>query len=139
MAGETIVSDDDEMAAIRQLMTHYFDALYEGDTALFAAIFHPQARLYTVARTDAGMADEATVIDIPGYLAIVAGREAPSAAKAVRRDEIVSIDVATPLTAHVRCRERFFNKLFTDELTLLKVAGRWQIVSKVWDFVLAGE
>lgn len=130
------MNDTQETAAIRAVIDDYFEALYRGDTALFAAIFHPQARLFTVAKDQPAGAETVTVIDIPAYLDIVANRAAPAASGAAREEDILSLTVASPITAHVRVQERFFTKFFTDELTLVKVNGAWKIVSKVWDFEL---
>lgn len=127
------------MEAIAGVMADYFRALYEGDTALFAAIFHPDARLYTVAKDQPAGAETVTVIDLPAYLEIVANRQAPAAVSAPRLERILSIDVPTPVTAHVRVQERFFTRFFTDELTLVKANGSWKIVSKVWDFELLAD
>jgi len=113
---------------IEALAQSYFDALYDGDTALFAAIFHPAARLFSV-----GGGVE-TMLDVPQYLAIVAGRENPRDRGDPRRDEIVSIDLPTPTTALLRTRELFLPKRFTDDLALVRGAGGWRIVSKIWDF-----
>ena len=115
---------------IEAVLHRYFEALYRGDTGLFSDVFHPSARLHTVS------GDGVTVIEVPAYLDIVANRAAPAASRAPRQEEILSIEIPTPTTAHARVRERFFNKLFTDELVLVKVGGDWKIVSKVWDFVL---
>ncbi|MBB4066030.1 nuclear transport factor 2 family protein [Gellertiella hungarica] len=133
------MSNGAEMEAIAGVMADYFRALYEGDTALFAAIFHPDARLYTVAKDQPAGAETVTVIDLPAYLEIVANRQAPAAVSAPRLERILSIDVPTPVTAHVRVQERFFTRFFTDELTLVKANGSWKIVSKVWDFELLAD
>lgn len=114
-----------EIEALAQM---YFDALYAGDTQLFAKVFHPQARLFSV-----GGGTE-TLLDVPQYLAIVAGRENPCDRGDPRRDEILSIDLPTPTTALLRTRELFLPKRFTDDLALVRGADGWRIVSKIWDF-----
>ena len=115
---------------INALLGKYFDALYHGDTKLFSEIFHPQARLYCAT------GDEFVVMDVPEYLSVVAGRQAPADRGDPRADEIQSIAVPSPTTAHARVREYLLPKHFTDELTLVRVGGRWQIVAKVWHFDL---
>lgn len=115
---------------IHDLLTKYFDALYFGDTKLFADIFHPKARLFSAA------GDDFLVMDVPEYLTVVAGREAPAKRGDPRADEIQSITVPSPTTAHARVREYLLPKHFIDELTLVRVEGQWKIVSKVWHFDL---
>ncbi len=116
--------------AIRDIANTYFDALYNGDADLFAAIFHPAATLFC-------FADAAPVImGVEDYLAIVRGRASPASRNDPRRDEIVLVEVPTPTTAHLRVREIFLPKQFTDELTLAKTPDGWRIVSKVWHYTL---
>lgn len=119
-----------EETAIRDIAKKYFDALYNGDADLFAEIFHPAAMLYC-------FADAAPVVlNVEDYLEIVRGRASPASRNDPRRDEIISIDVATPTTAHLRVREIFLPKQFTDELTLARTPDGWKIVSKVWHYIL---
>ena len=115
---------------IERLAPSFFDALYNGDTALFAEIFHPAARLYSF-----GGGSE-TLLDVPAYLAIVAGRQNPCDRGDPRQDEILAIEVPTPTTALLRTRELFPPKRFTDDLALLRGPGGWRIVAKIWDFEL---
>jgi Putative lumazine-binding len=119
--------------AIRQLLEKYFDALYRGDADLFAEVLHPKGRLFC--STDGQL----LVMDVPEYLDVVRRRESPASRNDRREDEIVSIEVPTPTTAHVRVKELFLPKHFTDELTLLFVDDRWRIVSKVWHFTVEAD
>lgn len=122
-----------DFAAIEALAHAYFDALYFGDTGAFAAIFHPEARLYCAG------GGGTVILGLSAYLEIVAGRAAPAARGDRREDVILSMDRPTPTTAHLRVRELLLPKRFTDELTLMKEAGQWRIVSKVWDFEILDE
>jgi hypothetical protein len=115
---------------IYELLLKYFDALYFGDTKLFAEIFHPKARLFSAAGEDF------LVLGLPDYLAAVAGRQSPAERGDPRADEIQNITVPSPTTAHARVREYLLPKHFIDELTLVCSDGRWKIVSKVWHFDL---
>lgn len=116
---------------ILQVLHDYFDALYFGETNLITTLFHSSARLFSAAE------DEFLVMDLPQYLERVRGRQSPAARGDRRADEILSITVASPTTAHARVREVLLPKHFTDELTLVRSEGRWQIVSKVWHFEMA--
>jgi hypothetical protein len=120
----------DPVREIHGVLTKYFDALYFGNTELFAEIFHSQARLFSATNPDF------LVMDVPEYLAVVAGRQSPSDRGDPRADEIQQIAVSSPTTAHARVREYLLPKHFIDELTLVRVGGQWKIVSKVWHFDL---
>lgn len=116
--------------AIRDIANKYFDALYNGDADLFATIFHPAATLYSFADT------APVIINVDDYLAIVRGRASPASRNDPRQDEIILLEVPTPTTAHLRVREVFLPKQFTDELTLVKTPDGWKIVAKVWHYTL---
>jgi hypothetical protein len=109
----------------------YFDALYEGDTNLFEKVMHPRVRLFSA--TDTPIVE----LDLPTYLDIVRNRPSPASRNDPRHDRVLSIEVATPTTAHVRVQDAVLPKTFTDDLTFLRVDGRWRIVSKVWHYAPA--
>jgi hypothetical protein len=118
----------DAATAIIRSLGRYFDALYFGDADLFAELFHERARLFCVD------GDQLVEMDLPQYLRLVAGRESPAFRKQRREEQVLSISVPTPTTAHARVRELFIPKLFTDELTFVLIGGEWKIISKVWHF-----
>ena len=70
------------------------------------------------------------------YLAVVDQRPSPASKGQLRHDEIVSVEFAGPVTAFVKARCVIAPKSFTDFLSLVKLGGRWQIVSKVFHFDL---
>ena len=119
-----------DQAELRELTNKYFDALYFGKADLFAEVFHPEAMLYCF--TEA----EPVIMGVGKYLEIVRGRVSPASRNDPRRDEVVAIEIASPTTAHLRVKEIFLPKDFVDELTCVKTAGGWKIVSKVWHFTL---
>lgn len=114
---------------IHAALIKYFDALYTGNAAWFGELFHPDGLLYC--------ATDGTQLTVPRYLEIVAGRASPESKGDPRVDEVLSIQIASPTTAHARVREIFLPRLFTDELTFVLVDGEWKIISKVWHFEAA--
>src|SRR5690606_15858323 len=97
----------------------------------FQEMFHPLARLFCF--TDG---TTPVILSVDEYLEIVRARISPASKSDPRRDEVISLEVPTPTTAHLRVREILFQKRFTDELTLAQPADGWRIVSKVWHFPL---
>ncbi len=61
---------------------------------------------------------------------MVEGRKSAKANGSERRDRIVSIDFSGPGTAFAKVECQIPPRYFTDYLTLLKVDGRWQVISK---------
>ena len=123
------MTNTNDIEQIQSLAQDYFDALYNGDVDLFLRIFHPDAHLYCAN-------GKYVTMDVATYMDLVRNRVAPAARGDSRRDEILSISICTPTTAHLRVRDAFLPKLFTDDLLLLKEAGTWKIISKIWDFEL---
>lgn len=122
----------DAIQDIHQRLLKYFDALYFGDVAAFAELFHPQASLFCATGDFVSM-------DVRSYLDLVAGRQSPSARNDPRQDLILSISVPTATTAHARVQELFLPKRFTDELVFIRIGGEWKIISKIWHFDLSPE
>ncbi len=113
---------------VRAVIAGYFDALYHGDVAAFRRVLHPQARLFSAA--DGSLVN----LDVETYMGMVASRPSSASRHDPRADEIVSVTVASPTTAHARVKDMYLPKRFVNELTFVKIDGRWQIIAKVWHF-----
>ena len=64
------------------------------------------------------------------WFKMVESRKSAKANGSERRDRIVSIDFSGPGTAFAKVECQIPPRYFTDYLTLLKVDGRWQVISK---------
>jgi 4-oxalocrotonate tautomerase len=116
-----------ELAAAMKL---YFDGFYEGDVETLKRVFHPCCHL--ISGAGGTLADE----DMEAVYARIAARTNPARTGQARYDQIVSIHLSGPETALVTCRIGIEPKLFTDYLSFVKLDGRWQIVSKVFSWVM---
>jgi hypothetical protein len=114
---------------IARALDAYFDGFYEGDVARLEQIFHPQAHLYTAG---AGSLQDDPMEAVYGR---VRGRTPPAAQRQKRHDRIVTIDRAGPEAALAKVQLAIGERLFTDYLTLLRLDGRWQIISKTYTWV----
>jgi hypothetical protein len=65
---------------------------------------------------------------------VVEKRPSPASRNELRRDAIVSIQFAGPVTAFVHANCAIGPRYFTDFLTLVQVDGRWQIIAKVFHY-----
>lgn len=117
-------------ADVAEALADYFDGLYFSDTARLSRIFHPQA-IYACA-TEGKLLH----LTMQEYFPIVDQRPSPASRNEPRVDHIVSIEFAGPVTALARLNCAIGQKFFTDLLTLIRVDGRWQIISKVFHFEL---
>jgi hypothetical protein len=114
-----------EVAAIEKVLQVYFDGLYEGDTKKLGEAFHPASHLYS-----AGPDGKAADMPRADWFKMVEGRKSAKANGSARADRIVSIDFSGPATAFAKVECQIPPRYFTDYLTLLKVDGRWQVISK---------
>jgi 4-oxalocrotonate tautomerase len=115
--------DFQDVAAV---LAVYFDGLHFADSARLAQVFHPLAQYASA--TDGTLLHR----DMASYFAVVDARVSPASRGEARRDEIVSIEFAGPVTARTMLRCSMGRRDFTDVLTLVKLDGRWQILSKVF-------
>lgn len=113
----------------------YFDGLYHSDTGRLAKVFHPKAT-YTTATEAAANGGEPLHLTMAEYFPVVDKRPSPASRGEARRDRIVSIGFAGPVTAIARVECAIGPRFFTDLLTLIHVEGRWQIIAKVFHFDL---
>ena len=116
--------------AIVELLGRYFEGLHRSDTAILREVFHPAA-LYATA-TEGPL----YTLDMASYFPIVDKRPSPASKGEPRTGRIVAIEFAGPVTAFARVECAIAPKHFTDQLTLVRVDGRWQIISKVFHFEL---
>ena len=121
---------DDRFAEVAQVLKTYFDGLYHSDTSRLAEVFHPLA--HYVCAVDGGPLH----LSMEQYFPIVDRRPLPASRDEPRRDRIVAIEFAGPVTAFARVECAIGPKFFTDFLTLIHVDGAWRIISKVFHYDL---
>lgn len=115
-----------EIDSIQQALQIYFDVMYECDLNKFDLIFHPTSSLFT-------MKDgEFSLRPFAQYRAEIATRTPPKSVGHSRLDDILQIGVLSPEIAFAQVRVRIFEKVFVDNLNLLKFEGRWMIVAKIF-------
>ncbi len=121
-----------DFAGVAAVVATYFDGLYFSDTRRLGQVFHPKAHYVCV--TDGTLLHR----DMEDYFAVVDARPSPASRGEVRRDEIVSVEFAGPVTARVVLRCAIGTRAFTDFLTLIRLDGNWQVMSKVFHYVEEG-
>lgn len=121
-----------DFAGVAAVLGLYFDGLYHSDTKRLAQVFHPKAQYVCV--TDGTLLYR----DMAAYFPVVDARVSPASKGEPRRDEILSIDFAGPVTARAVVRCALGQRHFTDFLTLIRLDGRWQVMSKVFHYVEEG-
>ena len=116
----------DDLAEIEAAVKTYLDGLYEGDADKLARVFHPSSAL-------TGEKDgQPMIVPRDQWLAAVRGRASPKSQGLARHDHVLAIDLAGPTTAFVKLKCAIPPRFFTDDLSFLKIDGRWQVAQKVF-------
>lgn len=126
------MSGSGDFQDVARVLAVYFDGLHFADSKRLAQVFHPQAQYVCV--TDGTLLYR----DMASYFPVVDARTSPASLGEERRDEIVSIEFAGPVTARADLRCSIGTRDFVDFLTLIKLDGRWQIISKVFHYTERG-
>ena len=121
---------NDIYAEIVSVMKLFFDGFYDGDVEKLRRIFHPKCHLYSAA--DGPLIDD----DMAAVYEHVLNHHSPANKNQPRYDRIISIDISANETARAKVQIAFGDRFFTDYLSLLKIDGRWQIISKTFTYIL---
>lgn len=113
-------------AAIADVLHRYYEGLYHSDTKLLRTAFHPRAHYVTAS------GGELLRLGLEDYLPIVATRTPPARTGDTYGYVVDSIDLAGADTASVRMRSTMLGKQFIDFLSLIRLAGEWRIIAKVF-------
>jgi len=115
---------------ITELIRTYFDACYESNGAKMAEVFHPAAYIY-------GLDGSGTLIDMDrdAFVSVVGSQNTSFP----RRNETLSIDFTGENTAVARVVVRVMDTVFTDILSMLRINGKWGVISKLFSGVPAGD
>ncbi|RXT48224.1 hypothetical protein B6S44_24470 [Bosea sp. Tri-44] len=124
------MSADPRYAELVEVLTCYFDGLYHSDAGKLAGVFHPQA-IYACASEG-----NLTHLTMDAYLPMVERRPSPASRGEARRDRILSIEFAGPVTAFARVECAIGPKRFTDLLSFVRLDGHWRLIAKVFHFDL---
>lgn len=106
----------------------YLDGLYEGDTAKLRQSFHPASSLFAVG-------PDGKLVNMPReeWCKAVESRPSPKAnGQSREHDRILSIDITGPNTALVELNCAILPRFFTDYLSMIRLDGRWQVISKTF-------
>ncbi len=113
---------------ITAVLTHYFDGLYQADTAMLDTVFHPDAHYINT------LPDEYLNLPMSEYFNIVDQRVPPASNNELRNDRIISIEVESGHMAFVKARMTMMGREYLDYLTLTNHDGQWRIMSKVFHY-----
>ena len=111
---------------IENVIRRYLDLLYKGDKDLIKTVFLPEANVYSESN------GKIVKIDMVGFNKRIAERQSPESICEIRDDKIIMIDISSPTTAMATVECNILKNHYTDYLSLIKVSGKWGIISKVF-------
>jgi hypothetical protein len=117
----------DDIGMIEGVIQSYLDGLYESDAGKIAGAFHPASALTSV--TGDG---ELVIAPRDAWLDRVRARPSSKQQNLPRHHQVLAIDLVNPTVAYVKLKCAIPPRFFTDQLSLLKIDGRWQVAQKVF-------
>ena len=127
-AVQMISAQSADERAVRAVAQAYFDGRARHDTVLLGSAFLlPQATMY--AWRDTALLE----LPIPRWLERMAA-PLSTPRDPNERDQIVSVDVDHTV-AHLKLRTTTAQMVITDHMNLVKVNGRWVVVSKIYEAI----
>mgnify|MGYP001796254159 CR=1 FL=1 len=117
-----------EYSAVIEVLNAYYDGLYRCDTALLGQVFHENAQYFTAS------GGELLHLDMNTYFPMVEKRISPESLEEAYGFSIDSIEFVGDVTAIAQMRSSLFAKDYIDLLALIKIDGKWQIISKVFHY-----
>jgi hypothetical protein len=118
-----------ELASIRKVIDLYIDGVQNGNLEAMVQAFHPQSSMFGYKGKDL------FITPIQGLYDYIAGTTPPAKAGAVGKAytcTITSISVVGNAASVEMAMDGYHEHDFTDFFQLLKVDGRWWIVSKLF-------
>ena len=117
---------NDNYIKILDVLRKYLDIIYRGDTEIIDQIFFREATVSSVTN------GKIISIDMIGFHKRIKNRKSPESEGEKREDKILMIDISSPTTAIAKVECMILKNLYTDYLSLIKVKGKWGIISKVF-------
>ena len=115
---------------ITDALTLYFYSLHLSDPELVTQVMHPSSGVYTSESNDL------YARDMKQFCESIAQRPPSTENRVTKYDKIISVTKSGPKTAMAKVQIGFpqVGRLFTDHLSMLKVKGKWTIVSKTYTY-----
>ena len=116
-----------ELQAITAAINLYVDGLHTGDIETLRKAFHPKAMMY-------GISSKAvTIVEIEGLYSFVSSNNPPAKTGEPHQCFITNIQHAGNAASVEMVEDAAYGSDYTNYFHLLKIDGKWQIVSKTYN------
>jgi hypothetical protein len=111
-------------AALLEAVDRYFETMFDCDLDRYDQVFAATAQLH-------GLRDRRLrVLPAAEYRQLLAASPSPKSKNAVRQQEVLLVDFASPSQALVKVRVRIDTILYVDYLSYHSIDGAWLITAK---------
>ena len=117
-----------EIEAIEQLITNYFQGIFQGNIELLAQCFQDNTLIY------GDIKGKDYLKNVPDYLEGVQSRKSPKDLKESFAMKIIGIDIMSKI-AMAKLHVPMLGYNYYDYLSLSKINGNWKIVNKIFTHV----
>jgi len=121
------MTESPPVAPLLEAVERYFTLMYDNDVSQFDRVFAPTAQLH-------GFRDaELRILPVRDYRTMLASAPSPKSKDAPRLQEILLIDLASPVQALVKVRVRIDVLQYVDYLAYHRINGTWLITAKSFE------
>jgi hypothetical protein len=118
------MTESPDVAPLLEAVERYFTLMYDNDVSQFDRVFAPTAQLH-------GFRDaELRILPVRDYRTMLASSPSPKSKNAPRLQEILLIDLASPVQALVKVRVRIDLLQYVDYLAYHCIDDAWLITAK---------
>jgi hypothetical protein len=115
-----------EIDAVRKVLSYYAEGLEKGDVDLLKKAFHPQSIMTGY------FGGNLLLVPIEGLYDLVRSNPAPVESGEPYAYEISDINIIGETATGQVSETSYLGHNFTDRFHLVKIDGRWQIISKIF-------
>jgi hypothetical protein len=118
------MTESPDVAPLLEAVARYFTLMYDNDVTQFDRVFAPTAQLH-------GFRDaELRILPAGDYRKMLAAAPSPQSKNAPRLQEVLLIDLASPVQALVKVRVRIDALQYVDYLSYHRIDDSWLITAK---------
>jgi Putative lumazine-binding len=120
------MTNQSDVDGLLQAVREYFDLMYDSDVSRFDRVFRPTAQLH-------GLRDgKMRMLTAQAYRDILATAPSPKSQGAPRQEEVLFLDITSPMQALAKVRVRINALVYVDYLSYHRVDGEWLVSAKAF-------
>jgi hypothetical protein len=120
------MTNQSDVDGLLRAVREYFDLMYDSDVSRFDRVFRPTAQLH-------GLRDgKMRMLTAQAYRDILATAPSPKSQGAPRQEEVLFLDITSPMQALAKVRVRINALVYVDYLSYHRVDGEWLVSAKAF-------